>query len=1038
MESVFREVGPIMNHETKPLIVIGNGMAGAATMEEIVKQPSRPAITVFGGEPHTNYNRILLSDVLACAKTFDEIVLNDRRWYEENKIQLHSETFVSGIDLEKMDVISQDGVRHGFDQLLIATGSLPFIPPMRGADRPGVFTFRNIGDTEAMIRWSVDRYRAVVVGGGLLGLEAARGLTNRGMAVTVVHLMNHLMEQQLDERAGAILRTEIEKMGIRVRTGCTVEEVLGNESVEAVRLTTGDRIEADLVLITAGIRPNVKLASEAGLAVNRGILVDDSMRTNHPKVYAVGECVEHRGRTYGLVGPALEQAKVAAAAITGHGSCVYGGSVSSTALKVAGIRLTSMGDFLGREDGSEELVYMDAGSAVYKKLVIRNKRVVGAIFLGDESGSREVREMIQTSRDISAERSCLLTGSAGSSDPGDPALLPDTALVCNCHSVTKAEIVGAIREKKCMTQDGIAACTKATTGCGGCATLVERILETVLEESPEGIPAEARKRGKAATSTNKIEVWKREKDGLDVLEDLYRYSKEGWEKITEADVQRLKWYGLFLRTPTPGLFMLRVRIPNGTARAAHFRAFAEISDTFGKGFADISTRQQIQLRNIRIEHVPEILERLRSVGLTTLQTGMDSIRNVVGCPVTGLSPTEWLDTAPVVKAFGDLFIGNREYTNLPRKFNIAITGCRENCTHADSQDIALIPAAKEIDGQAVAGFNVLVGGKMGSGGFRAASPLDVFVRPEEAVEILSRITWIFRDHGPRENRTKSRLAFLVEEWGVGRFRKELETRLGRPLARAGKDERNPKKRTDHIGVYRQKQPGLNYVGLAVPVGRLTSEQMAGTARLSEEYGTGEIRLTNGQNLILVNIPDHRLGKLTQEEPLLKELKYNPSEIMKGLVSCTGIEYCGLAVIETKNRALRIARQLEAEIVGTKPVDIHWSGCPAGCGNHLISDIGLLGKRAKVSRPDGSSEVVDAVDIFLGGRGGARIRPGTKLLEDVPCDQLPEVMKGLVRYVTRDKGVEVLKGETVTLSAFADLRSVPPTADPHPVPRGTEP
>ncbi|MEK6684235.1 MAG: FAD-dependent oxidoreductase [Nitrospirota bacterium] len=1001
------------------LIVVGNGMAGVAAIEEVIKKSSPPAITVFGGEPHVNYNRILLSDVIACAKTFDEIYLNTRQWYEDHKIGLHTNVFISGIDLDQKRVTTKDGDAYGYEQLLIATGSSPFIPPIQGLNKAGVFTFRNIEDTEGMIRWASQNSRAVVIGGGLLGLEAARGLTNRGMAVTVVHLMGHLMEQQLDERAGGILKTEIEKMGIAVQLSCTVEEVLGDGKVEAVRLTTGETIETDLVLITAGIRPNMKLAKEAGLAVNRGIVVNDYMETGHPEIYAIGECIEHRGKTYGLVGPILEQAKVAADAIAGEREKVYQGSVLSTTLKVAGIHLTSMGDFLGRELGSEELVYMDAGMATYKKLVIWNKRVVGAIFLGEAGGSQEAREMIESSRDISALRTRLLTGSGDSEKSGDPAALPDTTLICNCNTVTKGEIVCAIREKNCKTREGIADCTRATTGCGSCTTLVEQILSAILEESTDTAVASPKAKG-IPTSTNKIEEWKKEKDGLDVLEDLYRYAKEGWEAITEADVQRLKWYGLFLRTPTPGYFMIRVRIPNGIAHAAQFRAFSEISERFGKGFADITTRQQIQLRNMRIEHVPEIFERLKSVGLTSLQTGMDSIRNVVGCPVTGLSPTEVIDTASVVKEFNDLFIGNRDYTNLPRKFNVAITGCRENCTHADSQDIALIPAAKEIDGQTVVGFNVLVGGKMGSGGFRAASALDVFVRPDEAVEILSRITLIYRDHGPRENRTKARMAFLLDEWGIGRFRKELENRLGRPLPRAGKDERNPKKKTDHVGLYRQRQPGLNYIGLAVPVGRITAEQMAEAARLSEEYGTGEIRLTNGQNLILPNIPDRLLGKLIQGEPLLKELKYNPSEIMRGLVSCTGIEYCGLAVIETKNRALEIARQLEREVATEKPVGIHWSGCPAGCGNHLISDIGLLGKRARVVRPDGSSEVVDAVDIYLGGRGGARAQPGIKTLEDVPCDQLPEVLKGLVRYVARDKAVEAMKGEIVSLTVFANL------------------
>ena len=1017
-----------MDRERTHLIVIGNGMAGAATLEEIVKKPSRQTITVFGGEPHVNYNRILLSDVLACTKTFDEIYLNTRKWYENHGIQLKTGFFVAGIDLDQKKVITQDGQYHGYDRLLIATGSVPFIPPMKGVDRQGVFTFRNLEDTESMIQCAAKHYRAVVIGGGLLGLEAARGLTNRGMAVTVVHLMDHLMEQQLDKKSGAILKTEIEKMGIEIRLRCTAEEVLGNGKVEAVRLSTQEVIETDLVLITAGIRPNVKLAKEAGLTLNRGILVDDRMQASHPNIYAVGECVEHRGRTYGLVAPIMEQAKVAADAITGEGKRIYHGSVPSTTLKVAGIHLTSMGDFLGKEEGSEELLYIDSAAAIYKKLVIRNKRVIGAIFLGDDDGSREVQEMITSSRDISAVRSRLLSGNGDSEKTESPAALPDTALICNCNTVTKGEIVCAIREKGCTTRVAIADCTKATTGCGSCTSLVEGILEGVMEESSEGFSTVARKPKAASTSTNRIEAWKKEKDGLDVKEDLYRYAKEGWETITEGDVQRLKWYGLFLRTPTPGYFMIRVRIPSGIAHAAQFRTFAEISERFGKGFADITSRQQIQLRNMRIEHVPEIFEMLSSVGLTSLQTGMDSIRNVMGCPVTGLSPTELIDTAPVVKEFNDLFVGNREYTNLPRKFNVTITGCRENCTHAESQDIALIPATKEIDGKTVAGFNVLIGGKMGSGGFRAASPLDVFTRPGEAVEILSQITLIYRDHGPRENRTKARLAFLLDEWGMARFRKELERRVGQSLLRAGKDERDPKRKTDHVGVYRQRQPGLNYVGLLVPVGRMTTDQMAEVARLSEEYGTGEIRLTSGQNLILPHIPDRVLGQLIQDEPLLAELKYNPSEIIRGLVSCTGIEYCGLAVIETKSRALKIARRLEQQVVNTRPVEIRWSGCPAGCGNHLVSDIGLLGKRAKVTKSDGSSEVVDAVDIFVGGRSGSRAQQGFKVFEDVPCDQLPEVMEGLVQYVARDKAVEVLKGEIISLATFANLKVAQPETE----------
>ena len=493
---------------------------------------------------------------------------------------------------------------------------------------------------------------------------------------------------------------------------------------------------------------------------------------------------------------------------------------------------------------------------------------------------------------------------------------------------------------------------------------------------------------------NKIEEYKREKDGLDVLGDISRYAQEGWEAITEGDRERLKWTGVFFRRQTPGHFMMRIRIPNGISNSAQLHTMAEISKEFGKGFADITTRQQIQLRWFTIEHVPEIWERLKAVGLITLQTGMDNIRNVVGCPVAGFTPNELFDASPVARQFTQMFVGNNAYTNLPRKFNVTITGCKENCTHAESQDIGLTPATKEINGETVRGFNVAVGGKMGSGGYRIASPLDLFVRPEEAAEICSHIVLIFRDHGFRESRTKARLAFLIEDWGVEKFRRELERRADRPLLAAGNDERLANKHTDHIGIFRQKQEGLNYVGLAVPVGRITTEQLFEVARLAQIYGNGQIRITVAQNLIIPNVPDQKIGDLTVE-PLLQELRYDPSEVMRGLVSCTGIDYCHFALIETKELALKTARYLEENLGKIRPVRIHWSGCPAGCGNHAVADIGLLGKNI---RQNGS--VVDAVDVFVGGRSGPNPKHGTKLLEDVPCDELPQVLERLVPYLSR--------------------------------------
>jgi ferredoxin-nitrite reductase len=514
---------------------------------------------------------------------------------------------------------------------------------------------------------------------------------------------------------------------------------------------------------------------------------------------------------------------------------------------------------------------------------------------------------------------------------------------------------------------------------------------------------------------NKIEEIKGERDGLDVGADIPRFAELGHEAIGEGDRERLKWWGTFFRKHTPGYFMMRIRIPNGITNARQLRAIAGIANQFGRGIADITTRQQMQLRWITIDHVPEILERLREAGLVTLQTGMDNIRNIVGCPVAGLTPNELFDASPVARAFSDLFVGDRAYTNLPRKFNVSITGCRENCTHAETQDIALVPATKSTDGESVPGFNVLVGGKNGSGGYTVATPLDVFVEPEEAVALCDAIVLLFRDHGSRDARNKIRLAFLLEEWGIAKFRVALEARLGHTLETAGGDERIAKA-TDHVGVFRQSQPRLNYVGLLVPVGRVTGDQLHELARLSEAYGTGEARLTPDQNVIVPHVTDARLGNLTTE-PLLKILRYDPSEIMRGLVSCTGAEFCNLAVIETKSRALKVARALETKIHSGRPIRIHWSGCPAGCGNHTVADIGLLGVKAKV---DG--KVVDAVDVFVGGSSGRNANQAIKLLEGVPCETLPQILEGLVRHGDPEKIRRQLRTPTPVAPALAAAAS----------------
>jgi ferredoxin-nitrite reductase len=346
-----------------------------------------------------------------------------------------------------------------------------------------------------------------------------------------------------------------------------------------------------------------------------------------------------------------------------------------------------------------------------------------------------------------------------------------------------------------------------------------------------------------------------------------------------------------------------------------------------------------------------------------------------------------------------MLVGNREFTNLPRKFNVTITGCLENCCHAETQDIGLVPAYRELDGRQVNGFNVLVGGKQGSGGYSPARPLDVFVPPEEAAQVCREITFIFRDHGYRTQRTRARLAFLIEDKGIAWLRAEVARRLGKSLLKAGTDMRKPH-HTDHLGIHPQKTtgagPALYSVGLLVPVGRITTQQLRGVADLAERYGNGDVRLSVQQNLIIPNVPESRVGAIT-DEPLLQDLPYDPSPVMRGLVSCTGNDYCHMALIETKGWALEVARELERRTRGQKiaPLTIHWSGCSAGCGMHGVSTIGLQACRTRIN-----GTVVDAAHVTVAGQAGPHAHVGKDLMYDVPCDQLADALLPLVKHLPR--------------------------------------
>ncbi len=539
----------------------------------------------------------------------------------------------------------------------------------------------------------------------------------------------------------------------------------------------------------------------------------------------------------------------------------------------------------------------------------------------------------------------------------------------------------------------------------------ECISATVERRDPAQVPV----------GTNAIEGYKASMngDGLRILEHFPQIVERGADALTPAEKDLLKWVGVFFRKPTPGKFMMRIRMPNGFMESDQLRTVAELSRRLGNGVVDITTRQQIELRGFTLDTVPEIWEKLRGVDLRTLQTGIDNVRNINGCALAGLTAHELFDASPVVHELDRIIVGNNgnpEFTNLPRKFNITVTGCMDNCTHCESQDIALVPAKKA----GRLGFNVLVGGKMGSGGFTVASPLNVFVEVFQAAVVVLELIKIYRDHGPREARSKCRFAFLIEEWGLRRLRAELVARLGHELAFQGRDMRGST-HADHLGVSWQKQAGLLAVGLCVPTGRVNPEQMEELARLADLYGNGEIRLTTGQNAVIPNIPAERVQQLL-DEPLLKQFSPRPSPFVRGLVACVGTDYCNLALIETKSRAIALSQALHNKVgTGGNPLTIHWSGCPAGCGNHQAADIGLRGFKTKIG-----GKIVDAVAIYTGGRTGPHAVAGQEILESVPCDEaLPDVVATVIqsyRFAVEARAHGALNDPLFTAAATAGLAS----------------
>ncbi len=497
---------------------------------------------------------------------------------------------------------------------------------------------------------------------------------------------------------------------------------------------------------------------------------------------------------------------------------------------------------------------------------------------------------------------------------------------------------------------------------------------------------------KDGTTLNKFEKFKAEKDGLAIKDELDHFAQIGWEAMDKTDLEhRLKWVGVFYRPVTPGKFMMRLRIPNGILSSEQMRVLGEIVQRYGDdGNADITTRQNLQLRGIRIEDIPDIFQRLKSVGMTSVQSGMDNVRNITGSPMAGLDADELIDTRELVQKVQDMITnygqGNHQFSNLPRKFNIAIEGGRDNSVHAEINDIAFVPGYKEGE----LGFNVVVGGFFSAKRCEAAIPMNVWVRPnQEVVDLCRGILEVYRDNGLRANRQKSRLMWLIDEWGIEEFRTRVANHLGYALATAAEKDAIDWEKRDHLGVFRQKQEGLSYIGLCVPVGRLFADDMFDLARIAEVYGSGELRLTVEQNVIIPNIAAENMPTLLTE-PLLAKFTPNPTPLQRALVSCTGAQFCNFALIETKNKAVDLIRQLDAELNIPRGVRIHWTGCPNSCGQPQVADIGLMGTKA---RKDGKT--VEGVDLYMGGKVGKDAHLGSCVQKGIPCEDLKSLLTSIL-------------------------------------------
>jgi nitrite reductase (NADH) large subunit len=759
------------------LVVIGNGMAGCRAVEEILaRDPGRFRITIFGAEPHVNYNRIMLSPVLAGEKSFDDIVINDAAWYADNGIELITADPVVAIDRQARTVTSRAGRTVGYDRLLIATGSDPFIIPVPGKDLPGVISFRDMKDVDAMLAAADAGGDAVVIGGGLLGLEAAHGLSLRGMKVTVIHLMPTLMERQLDEAAGWLLKTELERRGQTILTGADTAAIVGDGKVEGVALKDGRTIPASLVVMAVGIRPATALAREAGVAVGRGIHVDDHMVTSDPAILAVGECVEHDGQVYGLVAPLWDMCRALADGLVAQPSG-YRGSVTSTKLKVSGIDVFSAGDFSGG-DGAEDIVLRDASRGVYKRVVLREDKVVGAVLYGDTGDGSWYFDLLKKGEDVAAIRDVIIFGQAfaqggGQADPkAAVAALSDDAEICGCNGVTKGKVVASIQAGACSL-DAVRATCKASASCGSCTGLVENLLALTLGDEVQSGPKTICKCSSFTHDDVRREIVAQEMRSMpEVMQKLHWTTPDGCSSCRPAlnyyllcawpgdyvDDQQSRFVNerLHANIQKDGTYSVVPRMWGGLTNPRELRAIADVVEKYNAPMVKVTGGQRLDIFGIRKEDLPAVWADLNAAGMVSGHAYGKALRTVKTCVGSewcrfGTQDSTGLGVKAEKMSWGSW---------MPHKFKIAVSGCPRNCAEATIKDFGIVCVDS--------GYELHVGG---NGGIkvRATDFLCKVATEQQALDYCAAFIQLYREEAWYLERT----APWIERVGIEHIRRRI-------------------------------------------------------------------------------------------------------------------------------------------------------------------------------------------------------------------------------------------------------------------------